>query len=73
VPADARSALQCGRSPEHRIDVLAGNRDHFDDDRPTFGERAGLVEGHRIDRLRDSSASASLMRMPWPAATPVPR
>ena len=37
------------------------------------GERAGLVEDHdRALRCAISSASASLMRMPWRAATPVP-
>jgi hypothetical protein len=40
--------------------------------RLAFGERAGLVESDRGDRCASSSASASLIRMPCRAATPVP-
>ena len=41
--------------------------------RPALGERAGLVEGDGARRAcASSSACASLIRMPWRAATPVP-
>jgi hypothetical protein len=66
----AARLLQRGRQAQHLVPRRAVRRHHRGERRLALGERAGLVEGDHRDACATSSASASLMRMPWRAATP---
>jgi hypothetical protein len=71
-PAGARcrpAARRPGAAPRPASPSAAGTAPPA---RLALGERAGLVEGHHVTACATSSASASLIRMPWRAATPVP-
>ena len=52
APADARCRFAGGRRRERRIASHALGCDRTDQSRPALGQRAGLVEGHRVDRVR---------------------